>query len=145
MVDTHEWKEGDIARYSDGTSAFFRLDHHTNGRWYGPHCLTGTHGSRWYGQHCLTGTHGATEEYMRQMTADDWAQLRLIKPKWCPDAIFEVGDAVRKYKGDYQLNGTIVAIYRVFIKSGQTRVVVRHGADVGYFQHIYSPDQLRHD
>lgn len=134
MVDTdgpHEWKEGDIARYADGSSAFFRLDRHTNGRWYG--------------QHCLTGMHGATEGFMRQMTADDWAQLKLIKPKWCPDAIFEVGDAVRKYKGDYQLNGTIVAIYRVFIKSGPTRVVVRHGADVGYFQHIYSPDQLRHD
>lgn len=50
----------------------------------------------------------------------------------------KVGDRVRKFTGDYQLDGVIVAIFDT--TAGKTRVVVEHKQG---FLHIYNPMQLK--
>lgn len=56
---------------------------------------------------------------------------------------FNSGDLVRKFKGDYQLNGVVMATFLTDVTSGEERVVVAHAADEGMFFHIYAPHQLK--
>lgn len=129
-----EWKAGDIARYADGSSAFFRLE-----------ALRGMSGgaSRWYGSHIMSGVHGSTAENLRKLTDEDREMIRKIKPKWL-STTFEAGDVVRKHKGDYQVTGTVIAAPRLFGHHGKWIIVVRIAAEQGYFCHIFSPEQLQH-
>lgn len=129
----HEWKVGEIARYADGSSAFFRLE-----------ALRGTDsGPRWYGSHIMSGVHGSAVENLRELTDEDREMIRKIKPKWL-STTFEVGDVVRKHKGDYTVRGTVIAAPRLFGHHGKWIIVVRIAAEQGYFCHIFSPEQLQH-
>lgn len=51
---------------------------------------------------------------------------------------FAIGQRVEKFTGDYQLEGTVRAVFQT--GSGKVRLVVEH--DPG-FLHIYSPANLR--
>lgn len=51
---------------------------------------------------------------------------------------FQVGDAVEKYTGDYQLKGEVRAVFTT--KAGKTRYVVEHEPG---FLHIYSGANIR--
>ena len=52
--------------------------------------------------------------------------------------MFNIGDKVEKYTGDYQLEGVVVSVFQT--TAGKTRYVVEH--DPG-FLHIYGEANLR--
>jgi len=56
-------------------------------------------------------------------------------------AEFKVGDRVRKVTGDYQLEGTVRAVFTT--EAGKVRYVVEHKAEKGGFLHIYAPGNLQ--
>lgn len=55
---------------------------------------------------------------------------------------FMVGQTVKKVTGEYNINGTIVSIFRKL--DGAVRMVVEHKAEGGgSFLHIYGPNNLQ--
>jgi len=57
--------------------------------------------------------------------------------------MFQVGDLVEKFTGDYRAPGEVRAVFTVW-DGGPVRYVVRHKAEGGgHFCHIYSEANLR--
>lgn len=64
------FKIGDILRYGSGSSALMRVSYVSVGHGGSP--------ARYYGQHCLGGSHGAYHENVKAATEEDrrtWEQL----------------------------------------------------------------------
>jgi len=59
------------------------------------------------------------------------------------DSLFDVGEQVEKFTGDYQLPGEIRAVFSLW-DGGPVRYVVKHEAKGGgFFCHIYTATNLR--